>query len=262
MTRNVVRRIFFTAAACAACDAHANVGIGLLALSVPTLVVALLPAILVEAPILARYLRVPFKRALWLSFAANVFSTLVGGIIAIASSFVIPFWTDTSREAVLASLVPMLFISWWLENIVVRRMQPPESKALSRRATGIANAISYAGMAVGVAILVTPLSQTFNRYRLGDALAEMSAARAQVAEHYKLHKSWPAPKAFVVTLPTVRTLNLEPAGKLVMVLSYPASVAADGKHIVYEPRVVDGDIVGWRCSSPDMKPQHLPPVCR
>ena len=101
----------------------------MLALSIPSLIAALVPAILVEAPVLARYLRVPMRRALWISTQANLFSTLVGGLIALASNFVLPMWTDFSREAVLVSLVPMLFITWWLENIVVRRFTYFDSKA-------------------------------------------------------------------------------------------------------------------------------------
>ena len=43
----------------------------------------------------------------------------------------------------LASLVPMLFISWWLEAFMVRRLEPTEGGPRVRKATGIANAGSY-----------------------------------------------------------------------------------------------------------------------
>jgi hypothetical protein len=241
--------------------AHANAGVGLLVLASPAAIAALLPAIIVEAPILARMLGIAWKRALALSAVANIFSTLVGLVISVAS-MVIPLFAETSREAVLIALAPMFFISWWIEAGTVRRRMEPERKPLVRRATGIANLVTYVGMAIGVAMLVPPLSETFSRFRLGAPLGELAAARSQVAEHFQLHKAFPAPRSFEVKQENVRSLRLEPGGRLVMVLSYPASPAADGKSIVYEPRIVDSRIVEWRCYSPDMASKNLPASCR
>ena len=258
-----MKRIAFLAAAgMAAAPAHANTGIGLLAMWIPPAIIALIPAILIEAPVLARFLRVSLRSALWMSFIANVASMMVGAAIALASSFILPFATDISREATLAALLPMLLLSWWIENLVVKGMLPAPVKPLAFRATGIANAVTYAAMAVGVAVLVPPASAVFNRFRLVGPINQLAAARTDVSEEFQKTKTMPKPRDLAVNAPNVKGIRLEDGGRLVMTLSFPGSEVADGKHVVYEPRVANGEIVEWRCSSADLAAKYLPAQCR
>ena len=241
--------------------AHANTGVGLLVLAVPVTIVALLPVILVEAPILSRVLELPGRRALWMSLVANVVSTIAGAAIAVASSVVPLMWGEFVRMTVLISLVAMFFVTWWIENLVVRRMLPEEGKSRSRRATGLANVASYLLMAIGVLIFVSSESATFDRWRLTPALDELGVAKADVAEHFQSRGAFPAPRSLRATDKTVKSIALEGNGRLVATLSFPGRPDGDGKHIVYEPVVIAGKITEWKCTS-DVHAKYLPAQCR
>jgi Pilin (bacterial filament) len=248
-------------AASAVLDAHANTGIGLLVLAVPVTVVGLVPAIFIEAPILARLLRVRGGRALWLSCVANVLSTIVGFVVALVTSFVPLMYGEFMRETVLISMVPMFFLTWWIENLSVKRMLPAGSERRSMRATGVANVVSYVVLAVGVAILVPPESAIFNRWRVAPAINALGIAKNDVAEHFQSHGAFPAPGPIKQHEPTVKSMVLDKDGRLVATLSFPGRPAGDGKHIVYEPVLASGKITAWKCSS-DMESRYLPVQCR
>jgi len=253
------------AAACgaAAMPALANTGVGLMMHATPVMVVALVPAILIEAPILARFLKVSLRRGLWLSFVANLVSTFLGTVIAFVASLVIPIGSmDVSREMTLVSLLPMLFVSWWLEAMMVRNLEPPERAPSVRKATGVANAVTYALMAVGAAILVPAGDTVFSRWKLTEPINEMMVARTEVAEHFQRQREFPPPRTFPAKGKYVRSITLEAGGRVVLTLSFPGSPEADGKRIVHEPRVAGGEIVEWRCHSPDMAAKYLPAACR
>lgn len=253
-------------AATAALPAHANTGIGLLVMWIPAAIAALIPAILVEAAIFTRLLAQKLDRALWISTVANVASTLAGAVIAILVDIAL-FWSTGSsgaewgRAPLLIALVPMFFVTWWLETKVVRRMQPAESKALARRASLVANLVTYAGMAIGVFLLVAPAGGSVNRVHISEVLAAMGVAKADIAEQFQANKTWPAPRNYEPGR-YARSLSADANGRIVVVLSFPGSPDGDGKHIVYEPRVEKGIIVEWRCSSPDLAPKYLPAACR
>ena len=241
--------------------ASANTGVGLLVMAVPITIIGLIPAILVEAPILSRVLQLPGLRGLWISCIANVVSTIVGFVVALVTSFVPVMYGEFIRETVLISLVPMFFLTWWIENLVVRRMVVAEKKPLAKRATGIANAFSYVAMMVCVAILVPSESTVFNRWRLGPALNELGIAKNDVAEDFRIKGAFPAPKSFTPVDKSVKSLVLEPGGRIVATLSFPGRPAGDGRHIVYEPVVIGGKLTGWKCSS-DIDNKYLPAACR
>ena len=63
--------------------AWANSGIGYLMVSVPAVIISLLPVIFIEAPVLSRMLGVPLRRGLHLSAGANFRSTWLGVLIAL-----------------------------------------------------------------------------------------------------------------------------------------------------------------------------------
>lgn len=242
--------------------ARANAGVGLLVLAIPVTVVALPPAILLEAPVLARFLRLSWPRGLWVSLVANVVSTIAGAAIALATSFVPVMYGEFMRETALISLVPMFLLTWWLERLVVGRMAPAGTKPLATRATGAANAFTYALMAIGVTLLVPPAGEKFDRWRLSPVLAQLSVARAEVAEYFDAHATFPPPRDIKPLDASVKSVALEPGGRLVATLSFPGRPAGDGRHIVYEPVVAAGKVSAWKCSSPDLAPQYLPPACR
>jgi len=265
MACNPVRKASWMAATAAmtacALPATANTGIGILVSWIPIAVVAFIPVVVVEGAVLAAYLHVGYGRGMWLSLAANFVSTLVGAILGVGS-FILPIpASGLSREWTLVSLVPMFFVSWWLEKVVVRRMEPPERKPRALRVTGVANAVSYALMAAGVALMLPAEEAIVSREKIVVAFNSLAAAQVAVDEHFAKNGTFPPPKRYDVKARNVRSLALEPGGKLVLVLSFPGSQEGDGKRIVYEPRVADGKIVQWTCTS-DLRPGRLPMVCR
>jgi hypothetical protein len=64
-------------------SALANSGVGYFLPAAPLAVVALVPAVLLEAVVLAFILRLSGRRALWISLRANLRSTIVGVVLAI-----------------------------------------------------------------------------------------------------------------------------------------------------------------------------------
>jgi hypothetical protein len=99
------------------------------------------------------------------------------------------------------------------------------------------------------------------RAHVSGALYELSAAKDAVTEEFVRDKALPKAREFKVADKHVRSISLEPQGRLVMTLSFPDSPAADGKHVVYEPRIA-GTEIAWRCSSPDLESRYLPVNCR
>jgi hypothetical protein len=99
------------------------------------------------------------------------------------------------------------------------------------------------------------------RANVTGAVNELTVARDTVSAEFARGKTMPAPRDFPTTSKHVRGIKLEPDGKLVATLSFPESASADGKHIVYEPRI-NGANLDWRCHSPDLEKKFLPASCR
>jgi hypothetical protein len=170
----------------------ADIGIPMIAFSLPAMVAALIPVILVEALYMRKRIVCGWWTILWTVGWANVVSTVVGVPIAwlvmvfcefgiampVGSNFPASFqnsaigrfslvllsapWLNPLSEgdaawaiplAAFVLLVPFLFISIWIEQIVVRRLLPKSviialqtgdtpDQAL-KRAVRNANVISY-----------------------------------------------------------------------------------------------------------------------
>ena len=105
--------------------------------------------------------------------------------------------------------------------------------------------------------------ETFDvvRAHVAGAVNELGVARDAVAAEFARTKAMPAPRDFPSTSRQVRSIRLEPGGRLVATLSFPGSAFADGKQVVYEPRI-EGASLQWRCHSPDLEKKYLPPACR
>ena len=99
------------------------------------------------------------------------------------------------------------------------------------------------------------------RANVTGAVNELAAARDAVSQDFARNKALPPPREITVTSKNVRGIKLEADGRLVATLSFPDSPAADGKHIVYEPRIAGGTLE-WRCHSPDLEKKYLPSACR
>jgi hypothetical protein len=162
-------------------------------------------------------------------------------------------------SVVLAAMVPMFFITWWIERKVVVRMQP-DARPLAKRATLVANAISYLALAVAVVVL-WPEDSTLVRSKLTEVLNTMGVAKLEVSEEFEKRGRFPA------TLPAprskfLRSLTIEPSGRLVAVVSMPDRKEVDGKRIVMEPRLDGRRIAEWKCYTPDLEFKYLPTSCR
>ena len=99
------------------------------------------------------------------------------------------------------------------------------------------------------------------RAHVSGAVNELTVARDVVSAEFARGKAMPASRDFPATSKHVRGIKLESDGRLVATLSFPEAAFADGKHIVYEPRIT-GASLEWRCHSPDLETKYLPASCR
>lgn len=168
---------------------HANAGVPMIFVALPTMVVALLPIILAEAVFAMPYLKLPFKMLLRLVARANFFSTFIGipitWILLVVfqiisggtgmSNFNVPdsrflavtwqapwmgpyekqlFWMIPTAHLVL--LIPFFFASWWVEYLVIRRSLSSADwrieNGVIRRAVRNVNFLSYCGLAIYILI--------------------------------------------------------------------------------------------------------------
>jgi hypothetical protein len=257
-------------ALCLPLSSHANAGIGFFTVSSPFLLLALAPAILVEAPILSRLLEVSLKRGLWWSLIANLVSTILGAILGVALDILLVVTTQSSgmaasRHGALAALVPTFFLTWWLEQRTIRRLQPAGGPRSVTRATLVANAVSYSLLAAALLFLPAPgldFPRGEVRMKVTEVLASMGPAKVEVAGHFAAHGRFPEPRQLQATVAYARSLRLETDGRLAVVIRYPPVHEVDGKTVILEPRVEAGRIVEWACYTRDVPHQYLPANCR
>lgn len=241
--------------------AQANAGIGLLSPGALVAIPALVPAIFVEAGVLARMLGLRYPRALWISFVANVFSTVIGAVIAIGFDVALGGGGPApGRGLFLVSLVPMFFLSWWLELWSVRRRLPGDVVPRAPRATFAANLLTYALMAVAISFMDFP--DPLLRSRVLEGMGQMNVAKMDVAEHFEKQGAFPAPGPIAAKARTVRSLSRGREGRIELVFELPESPEGNGRRLILQPRVEGGRIVEWVCYSPDMAFRYLPPACR
>ncbi|MBI2748507.1 MAG: pilin [Burkholderiales bacterium] len=255
-------------------QAWANAGIGYLFPAIPALILALVPVIFLEAPVLAGILRLPLTSGLKLSAAVNVRSTLWGIVIAIVVDIGLialgggSMGPAPSRAALMGSLLPMFFITWWIERRAVVRKYPQLPPARSVNAVLAANALSYA--ALSALIILSPIFKFYDQmgYRDDISVANMTAYSWEegIQAYWQKHKRFPEraddlgpgrPKP----VRHVRTVTLESGGRMVVELSFPDEPELDRKHLIYEPRVV-GDLLQWKCRTPDLPQRYAPYGCR
>ncbi len=251
--------------------AHANAGIGYFTLAVPLVLVALAPAVFIEAGVIQLVLKTAYRRALSLSWWANLRSTLWGVGLGIAGDVVLVVLTgspgpEPTRSLALLMLVPFFLLSWRIEMRAVSRLAPEASPGKVLLATGAANAITYAAMAAG-AVAMYPADGSYqSRARVSEALLAGTVARTSVTEFWQTNERFPKDAA-EAGLPGAGDsryqVALLPEGRIEVRINLD-NAALRGKRLVLAPKAVDGkpDALEWTCRSPDIEPRYLPSNCR
>jgi len=168
---------------------YANIGVPMIFVTLPMMVVALLPIIIIETVLATPYLKIPFRFLLRLIARANLFSTFVGipitwfllvvlerasggggasnlnvpesRLLAVTrdAPWLVPyekqlFWMVPTAQLVL--LIPFFFASWWVEYFIIRRdifnTDWDTDKRTIRRAVRNINFVSYSGLAIYILV--------------------------------------------------------------------------------------------------------------
>lgn len=257
-------RIVLAGAAAFPATAFANSGIGFFMPASIFLALAVIPVILVEAPLLWWRLRVPPLRSLSLSVRANLSSTLVGAVIGAAFDIAVGLTTGMSGfaglEGILIALVPLFGITWWVEYKVVRRAERDIARPKVLGATLLANVVSYALLAA-LAIATISRDPTLKRARMTEVVNVAMVARVDAAEQYQAMGRFRASRQEAPTR-HVRRVTTEESGRIVAEIAYPKDEELDGKTLVMEPEVRDGKLVAWHCYVPEAPFKYFPASCR
>ena len=164
---------------------HANIGVPMIFVTLPTMVIALLPIIILEALLALPTLKLPYRKLLKCFSIANLVSTFVGipvawfllvvlqmvtggggahglsspvaRLLAVTwqAPWLIPYESDLVwmiPAATLVLLVPFFFASWWVEYLVAKRVLPDADKIVLRRSLRNVNFLSYSGLAFYIVI--------------------------------------------------------------------------------------------------------------
>lgn len=254
--------------------ALANTGIGYFMVPMPVVVLALVPAIALEAWVLKALLGLGWKRGAILSLRANVVSTLYGLVAGLALDLLLAIGTGSSgfpwmRAGVAIMLVPWFAFSWWIEfRVVAKRLAELPRKAV-RRATGAANTLTYALMMAFVFFgpLVPIRDVSYQRAQVTEAILKAHAARERVEQFWHAHRRLPddprevdleamqADDRFAVTLGR--------GGRISVEIRMPREPEIDGKHVELAPVADPGaDKLRWLCGSRDLVIRYLPGGCR
>lgn len=182
--RVLVYALWLFVAAPAVCQADA--GVPMIFLTLPAMILALVPIILVEAFMASRCLKLPFRGLLKGVGVANVVSTVIGTPITwillvvlqaatygggvsnlatprgrfLAVTLEAP-WLSTADTpgadwvlptATLFLLVPFFFVSWGVEYLVMRYFLRGAEKGPLWKTVGKMNFVSYCGLALCVVL--------------------------------------------------------------------------------------------------------------
>jgi type IV pilus assembly protein PilA len=251
--------------------AQANAGIGYFTLAVPLVLVALAPAVFIEAGVIQFVLKTAYRRALSLSWWANLRSTLWGVGLGLAGDVVLVTLTgspgpEPTRSFALVMLVPFFLLSWWIEARAIDRLAPGTAPRKVLLATGAANAITYAAMAAGAAAIYPAEGSYHLRPQISEALLAGSSVRTLVAEFWQTHDRFPKDAAELGLPDTSASrfrVNLQPEGRIEIRIHLDNDKLR-GKRLTLTPRVLDGKAgtLEWTCRSPDIEPRFLPSSCR
>jgi hypothetical protein len=180
------RRIVATAAALVAGGgiAHADTGVPMIFVTLPLMIVALIPIVGLEALVIAKKLKLRYWPTVGWACLSNTLSTVVGipltwgvlvamqlvtggdmaydrlntfsgRLLAVTwqAPWLVPYesalhWMVPAATLVL--LVPFFFASYWFEYAVHRKVLSTNTAVTVRRGTFLANLASYSGLAIFV----------------------------------------------------------------------------------------------------------------
>jgi type IV pilus assembly protein PilA len=271
-----VNRILWAAALAAMpVAAHANAGIGFFMIAVPFIVVALLPAVLLEAGVLWRLLPVTPRRALGLSLSANLRSSIWGVFLAIGVDLAFfglsgSAGPEPTKAMGIAALVPLFFLTWRIEHRAVLRLEPDLSRARVALATGAANLLTYALMIA--VIVLTPVLPEYPtmpvRARVGEVLVLAGGARSAVNDYYESKGRLPqngGEAGFSESAanwgPYVSAIEIRERGVVVITLAKHDNWPAGSEIRLTPAPDADAKKLSWKCRS-TLPPKVLPSFCR
>ena len=255
--------------------ALANAGIGFFMVGLPFVLLALVPAIPLEALVLAAILRVDYRRALSYSWRANVRSTIYGLGLGIAFDIAMMAGTGSSgpeptKAVATTVLIFMYFFSWWIEHRAIARLATEFSKSRIALATGAANLLSYTAMVVlvWVTAIYPERGAMTTRARVYEAMLASSGIKSAITEYWEANKRLPPDaRGLEGALPESGKYRVavNTGGRISVLIVMPDQPDIDGKHIVFTPipDVSPGvEALRWECSAPEIKPKYLPATCR
>lgn len=271
---NRVNRILWgIALAAAPVTAHANAGIGYFMVAAPFVLVALLPAILIEACVLAPLLPVFLQRALALSFVANLQSSLLGIGLAVAVDVALMAASgstgpEPTRASATVALIPMFFLTWRIEYRAIERRMTELKHRRVALATGTANLLSYAVMIAFVWMIMPEHGAMSVRARASEAFAISAGARLAVDDYYRSKGRLPQsgdeagyPRNTAPVSEYMLAADIREKGVVSVKLS-KSDYWPEGGEISFTP-AADGDAkaLRWNCRS-TLAPKFLPATCR
>lgn len=172
---------FFTPSLC-----HADIGVPMIFVTLPMMVVALIPIIALESLFSLSLRHLPFKKILKCFIIANLVSTFLGIPVAWFVLFILQIltgggwayglsspvfkllavtwqapWLIPYRNmhwmipaALIVLQVPFFFVSWWIEYFVVKIMLPDVDKNVVWKTLRNVNILSYGGLVLFIVILM------------------------------------------------------------------------------------------------------------
>lgn len=254
--------------------AAANAGVGFFTLPWPVVFLALIPVIGLEGCVLARMLRLPWRRAFSLALVANLNSTLYGLGLSYGLDLVLLGSTgsagfEPTKALVSVLLMPLFVLSWWIEGRVVRRRAGEWSKAAVAWAVGVANLLSYGAMIAYIQRTpfipeIAPSITT--RVILHEGFNAAQAVQPLVEKFWAVHHRFPTDAGELGNAgepddPSRFGVGLEADGQIVVRFHTPPHRYLDGQQIRLIPTPPPGapaeGRLEWRCRSPGLHPELL-----
>ena len=254
--------------------------ISTLSVEIPAL--ALVPAIVLEAILLAIMLKRDPVRILATSLRAGFYSVLIVLMLLFTADILlvsrdarmsvrmlVPINAWVATVAMIA-LPPGFLIAWWVKYSIVRPVVPYVRRRGVMQATGLAHALSSCAMAAAAwALLATwPAHGSYEiRMRVAHSLSRAVSARNAVSEFWERTGRLPDSAADLgEAIPTVipDVVTLEPPARVALRVSAPGIRELDGKRIMFTP-IVPGNMqepIRWQCSAPEIERTYLPTECR
>ena len=255
--------------------AQANAGIGYFIVAVPFVLVALVPAVLLEACVLAPLLPVAPRRALALSFIANLRSSIWGiGLALVVDAALIGLsgsvGPEPTKASAIAALLPLFFFTWWIEHRAIRRLEPALPRSRVALVAGGANLLSYAAL-IAVIVMTTVLPERGAmpvRMRVGEAILAGNGARMVVDDYYRSKGRLPQngeeagyPRNTAPGGKLVSVIEIREQGVVVITLNKNEYWPEGGEIRLTRTADAEANTFYWKCSS-TLPPKMVPATCR